>query len=126
MTNEHLQSRLEQLIAQLRNQPQNAKLLYTEHLSLWQALNLDQTQVELWLASLSINYQQQPNTSYQVTPDLGAHLVALLQQSDGRMPLAQALKKLPAGVTASEQQIRKLAQQHSQLAIKGPLLVLVS
>lgn len=126
MTNENVQSRLSQLIVQLRNHPQNAKVLFSEHSALWQSLQFSPVQVELWLASLPLTSQQQPNTEYKVVPDLTAHLLALLQQSGGRIPLSQVLKKLPAGVIASEQQIRKLAQQHSQLEVKGPLLVLVS
>lgn len=73
------------------------------------------------------NHLKGPTTStYQVIPDIAAHLVSLLHQAGGRMPLAQVLKKLPAGITTSEQQIRKLAQKHAQIEIKGPLLVLIN
>ena len=73
------------------------------------------------------NHLKGPTTAtYQVIPDIAAHLVSLLHQAGGRMPLAQVLKKLPAGITTSEQQIRKLAQKHAQIEIKGPLLVLIN
>jgi len=116
-----------QLISQLKVAPKSAALVFYEHNSLWQSLSFNQTQVALWLASLPLNNQQkEPSAAYQVTPDIAAHLVSLLQQAGGRMPLGQVLKKLPAGITTSEQQIRKLAQQHPQLDIKGPLLILVN
>ena len=126
MTHDSQQQHLEQLIAQLKAMPKHASLVFGEHNAMWQSLGFSQTQVALWLASLPQNNQQkEPSlTQYQVSPDISAHLVSLLQQAGGRMPLGQVLKKLPAGITTSEQQIRKLAQQHAQLDIKGPFLVL--
>ncbi|MBD1583427.1 hypothetical protein [Pseudoalteromonas sp. S16_S37] len=116
-----------QLIKQLGSTPKNAATVFSENRTLWQSLGFSQTQVALWLASLPQKNQQNKSSSdYQVTPDIAAHLVSLLQQAGGRMPLAQVLKKLPPGITTSEQQIRKLAQQHAQLDIKGPLLILVN
>lgn len=118
---------LEQLIAQLNVKPKDAALVFNEHRSLWLSLNFSQEQVALWLASLPLNKQQKESSApYHVTPDIAEHLVSLLQKAGGRMPLSQVLKKLPAGITTSEPQIRKLAQQHTQLAIKGPLVVLVN
>ncbi|WP_417559966.1 hypothetical protein [Marinomonas sp.] len=116
-----------QLIKQLSSTPKSAESVFSEHRALWQSLGFSQTQVTLWLASLPLNNQQkEPSAAYQVTPDIAAHLVTLLQQAGGRMPLALVLKKLPAGITTSEQQIRKLVQQHPQLDIKGPLLILLN
>ena len=116
---------LKQLIEQLRSTPKTAAVLFTEHRELWQQLNFTQAQVSLWRASLPLNVHcHETSPVYQSTPDLGQHLIDLLTHSGGRMPLAQVMKKLPAGITTTEQQIRKLAQQHAQLEIKGPLLVL--
>lgn len=127
MTHESEQQRLEQLIVQLKAMSKHVSLVFSEHNALWQSLGFSQTQVALWLASFSQNNQQkEPSAAYQATPDIAAHLVSLLQQAGGRMPFGQVLKKLPAGITTSEQQIRKLAQQHAQLDIKGPLLILVN
>ena len=118
---------LTQLISQQSITPKSAESVFSEHYVLWQPLAFSQTQVALWLASLPLNNQQKESSAaYQVTPDIAAHLVSLLQQAGGRMPLALVLKKLPAGITTSEQQIRKLTQQHAQLDIKGPLLILVN
>jgi hypothetical protein len=115
-----------QLINQLKTTPQSATDLFTQHNDLWRALNFNQAQVTLWLTSLPLyNRQNEESPQNEVAPDITDHLVALLQQANGRMPLAQVLKKLPAGVTSTEQQIRKLALQHAQLETKGPLLVLV-
>lgn len=123
MIQETYQLSLEHLITQLKATPKNAAIVFSEHNTLWQSLGFSQTQVALWLSSLSLKNEQ--SSKDQVIPDIAGHLLSLLQQAGGRMPLAQVLKKLPAGITTSEQYIRKLAQQHAQLDIKGPLIVLV-
>ncbi|MBK0096203.1 hypothetical protein IBT49_09455 [Erwinia sp. S63] len=128
MTHENQRQSLEQLITQQTAAPRSAAVVFNEHQTLWQTLGFSQSQVSLWLASLpqSNHLKEFTTATYPVTPDVAAHLVSLLQQAGGRMPLAQVLKKLPAGVTTSEQQIRKLALKHAQLEIKGPLLVLIN
>ena len=128
MTDEYRQQNLEQLTIQQTTIKQSATIVFTEHKTLWQKLGFNQVQVSLWLASLPINnhLKEPAMPSYQDTADIAAHLVTLLQLAGGRMPLALALKKLPAGITSSEQQIRRLAQKHAQIEIKGPLLVLIN
>ena len=127
MINESQQQSLEQLISQLKITPKQASIIFSEYNTLWKCLGFSQIQAALWLASLPLeNQQKDPSAAYQVTPNIAEHLVSLLQHAGGRMPLAQVLKKLPAGITTSEQQIRKLAQQHPQLDIKGPLLILLN
>lgn len=128
MTHEYQRQSLEQLIIQQTAAPRSAAVVFNENQTLWQTLGFSQSQVSLWLASLPQNNHLKEFTAatYQVTPDVAAHLVSLLQQAGGRMPLAQVLKKLPAGITTSEQQIRKLALKHPQLETKGPLLVLIN
>ena len=128
MTHEYQRQSLEQLITQQTATPRSAAVVFNENQTLWQTLGFSQSQVSLWLASLpqSNHLKESTTATYQVTPDVAAHLISLLQQAGGRMPLAQVLKKLPAGITTSEQQIRKLAQKHAQIEIKGPLLVLIN
>lgn len=128
MTHEYQRQSLEQLITQQTAAPRSAAVVFNENQTLWQTLGFSQSQVSLWLASLpqSNHLEEFTTATYQVTPDVAAHLVSLLQQAGGRMPLAQVLKKLPAGITTSEQQIRKLALKHAQLETKGPLLVLIN
>lgn len=128
MTHEYQRQSLEQLITQQTAAPRSAAVVFNENQTLWQTLGFSQSQVSLWLASLpqSNHLKEFTTATYQVTPDVAAHLVSLLQQAGGRMPLAQVLKKLPAGITTSEQQIRKLALKHAQLETKGPLLVLIN
>lgn len=128
MTHEYQRQSLEQLITQQTATPRSAAVVFNENQTLWQTLGFSQSQVSLWLASLpQSNHLKGPTTAtYLVIPDIAAHLVSLLHQAGGRMPLAQVLKKLPAGITTSEQQIRKLAQKHAQIEIKGPLLVLIN
>lgn len=128
MTHEYQRQSLEQLITQQTAVPRSAAVVFNENQTLWQTLGFSQSQVSLWRASLpqSNHLKGSTTATYQVTPDVAAHLVSLLQQAGGRMPLAQVLKKLPAGITTSEQQIRKLALKHAQIEIKGPLLVLIN
>ena len=128
MTHEYQRQSLEQLITQQTAAPRSDAVVFNENQTLWQTLGFSQSQVSLWLASLpqSNHLKEFTTATYQVTPDVAAHLVSLLQQAGGRMPLAQVLKKLPAGITTSEQQIRKLALKHAQLETKGPLLVLIN
>ena len=128
MTHEYQRQSLEQLITQQTATPRSAAVVFNENQTLWQTLGFSQSQVSLWLASLpqSNHLKESTTATYQVTPDVAAHLISLLQQAGGRMPLAQVLKKLPAGITTSEQQIRKLALKHAQLETKGPLLVLIN
>ncbi|HBT4825581.1 TPA: hypothetical protein MYK64_001168 [Klebsiella quasipneumoniae subsp. similipneumoniae] len=128
MTHEYQRQSLEQLITQQTAAPRSAAVVFNENQTLWQTLGFSKSQVSLWLASLpqSNHLKESTTATYQVTPDVAAHLVSLLQQAGGRMPLAQVLKKLPADITTSEQQIRKLALKHAQLEIKGPLLVLIN
>ena len=128
MTHEYQRQSLEQLITQQSEAHSRAAAVFNENQTLWQTLGFSQSQVSLWLASLpqSNHLKESTTATYQVTPDVAAHLISLLQQAGGRMPLAQVLKKLPAGITTSEQQIRKLALKHAQLETKGPLLVLIN
>ena len=128
MTHEYQRQSLEQLITQQTKAPGSAAVVFNENQTLWQTLGFSQSQVSLWLASLpkSNHLKESTTATYQVTPDVAVHLVSLLQQAGGRMPLTQVLKKLPAGITTTEQQIRKLALKHAQLEIKGPLLVLTN
>ncbi|ENN2392233.1 hypothetical protein AB9M41_002395 [Vibrio alginolyticus] len=117
--------KLNQLLVQLRAEPKTAEVIFDEHQELWRTLNFSQAQVGLWLASLRVDNEiNYPGADYNVKPDISSYLIELLQKAGGRMPLAQVLKKLPAGVVTSEQQIRKLVQQHNQLKVKGPFLVL--
>lgn len=127
MDQEIQKAQLSQLLVQLRAEPKTAEVIFDEYQELWRTLNFSQAQVGLWLASLRVEVDNEinyPGAGYNVTPDISSHLIELLQKAGGRMPLVQVLKKLPAGVVTSEQQIRKLVQQHSQLQVKGPFLVL--
>ena len=115
---------LTQVIQQLKQNPISADILWAEYQSLWQSLGFSRTQVALWKASLALDHQNEHKAAYNVTQDLAEHLVSLLRQNQRPLPIAQVMRRLPAGVTMTEQQIRKLAQQHPKLQIKGPLLLL--
>lgn len=113
------------MIDQLKTSKKPADDLFSEQQELWHALGFNQAQVALWLASLPArNLLNEPKSAYQTTSNITEHLTALLRKSGGRMLLTQVLKKLPAGTTTTEQQLRKLAEQNQQMSIKGPFLVL--
>ena len=127
MDQKSLENRLLRLIADLQRQPQTLEQLWVEHAQLWQTLHFNQYQVALWLAALPVSHPQaETPANYQAPVIITEHIVALLRQAGGRMLLASVLKKLPVGVTVTEQHIRRLAQQDSVLAVKGPFLVLNS
>lgn len=125
MHQETQNSLLSQLVDQLKTSEKSADDLFSEQQELWHALGFNQAQVALWLASLPArNILNEPKSAYQTTSNITEYLTALLRNSGGRMPLSQVLKKLPAGTTITEQQLRKLAEQNHQMSVKGPFLVL--
>ena len=125
MNQETQNSLLNQLIDQLKTSKKSADDLFSEQQELWHALGFNQAQVALWLAALPArNILNEPKSAYQTTSNITEHLTALLRKSGGRMLLTQVLKKLPAGTTITEQQLRKLAEQNHQINVKGPFLVL--
>ena len=125
MHQETQNSLLNQLIDQLKTSKKSADDLFSEQQELWYSLGFNQTQVALWLASLPArNILNEPKSAYQTTSNITEHIATLLRKSGGRMLLTQILKKLPAGMTITEQQLRKLAEQNYQMSVKGPFLVL--
>ncbi|WP_201607076.1 hypothetical protein [Psychrobacter immobilis] len=125
MHQETQNSLLNQLIDQLKTSKKSADDLFSEQQELWHFLGFNQAQVTLWLASLPArNILNESKSAYQTTSNITEHLTALLRKSGGRMLLTQVLKKLPAGTTTTEQQLRKLAEQNHQMNVKGPFLVL--
>ena len=125
MYQETQNSLLNQLIDQLKTSEKSADDLFSEQQELWHALGFNQAQVALWLAALPArNVLKEPKSAYQTTSNIAEYVTALLRKSGGRMPLTQVLKKLPAGTTITEQQLRKLAEQNHQMSIKGPFIVL--
>ena len=125
MHQETQNSLLNQLIDQLKTSEKSADDLFSEQQELWHSLGFNQAQVALWLASLPVRHVlNEPKSAYQTTSSITEHLATLLRNSGGRMPLTQVLKKLPAGTTITEQQLRKLAEQNHQMSVKGPFIVL--
>tara|TARA_R110002072_G_scaffold302794_1_gene488780 strand:+ start:13587 stop:13958 length:372 start_codon:yes stop_codon:yes gene_type:complete len=116
---------INQIASRVKAQHTSVDSLWQNEQTAWQQLGWSKAQVSLWLASLpKKNQQAEPKAAYHVTPDLAHHLITLLTQAGKPLPIALLLKKLPAGVTATEQQLRKLAQQNERLALKGPLITL--
>ena len=113
---------LQTLANRLRDEPKSADQLWQDNQEIWQQLGWSKTQVALWQASLPQMHCDEVAASYQVKPDITAHIEKLLTQAGRPQPIALLLKKLPSGVTATEQQLRKLAQQSDRLEVKGPLL----
>lgn len=119
---------IEKVISDIKRDPQVSKTAWGDYPLLWKSLGFSKCQVDLWLNAINQNQCKDNVTApySDASTCITDHLLMLLRQSGGRMPLALVLKKLPTGITTSEQQIRKLAQQHAQLDIKGPLLILVN
>lgn len=125
MNQETQNSLINQLIDQLKTSEKSADDLFSEQHELWHSLGFNQTQVALWLASLPArNILNELKSAYQTTSTITEHLTALLRKSGGRILLTQVLKKLPTGMTITEQQLRKLAEQNHQMSVRGPFLVL--
>ena len=125
MYQETQNSLLNQLIDQLKTSEKSADDLFSDQQELWYSLGFNQAQVALWLASLPARHVlNEPKSVYQTTSNITEHIATLLRKSGGRMLLTQILKKLPAGMTITEQQLRKLAEQNYQMSVKGPFLVL--
>jgi len=116
---------LSPVLVSLKQSDTTSDQLWLDYASVWQQLGWQQVQVQLWLACLpemaTANVTRAVGDSSEPL-DLTQHLVTLLEQAGKPLPISVLLKKLPAGVTATEQQLRKLAQQDARLEIKGPLL----
>ena len=116
---------LSPVLVSLKQSDTTSDQLWLDYASVWQQLGWQQVQVQLWLACLPENAKTNDHHNdgdHAESLDLASHLVTLLEQAGKPLPLSVLLKKLPAGVTATEQQLRKLAQQDARLEIKGPLL----
>ncbi|PKH64199.1 hypothetical protein CXF61_12625 [Psychrobacter sp. 4Dc] len=125
MNQETQNSLLNQLVNQFKTSKKSADDLFSEQQELWHSLGFNHAQVALWSASLPARHVlNEPKSAYQTTSNIAEYLTALLRKSGGRMNLSQVLKKLPAGTTITEQQLRKLAEQNHQMSVKGPFLVL--
>lgn len=113
---------LQTLANHLRYESKPADLLWRDNQEIWQQLGWSKTQVALWQASLPQIHCDEAAANYLDKPNITAHIEKLLTQAGRPQPIALLLKKLPPGVTATEQQLRKLAQQSDRLEVKGPLL----
>ena len=118
---------LSTVLASIKKRRYTPEQLWEDYQPLWKELGWQLPQLTLWLKCLPnamVNGKiSETASSYNTQqPDLTTHLATLLEQAGKPLPIALLLKKLPAGVTVSEQQLRKLAQQDSRLEIKGPLI----
>jgi len=116
---------LNSVLTSLKQGKTSSEQLWLDYASVWQQLGWQPAQMQLWLACLPENAKTNDHHNdgdHAESLDLASHLVTLLEQAGKPLPLSVLLKKLPTGVTATEQQLRKLAQQDARLKIKGPLI----
>jgi hypothetical protein len=108
--------------------------LWADHCTQWYHLGWSRAQLSLWLACTpSLQRCELPSGEVawtfnveqgKTTPSLADEMVALLQNAGRPMPLAQLIRKLPAGLVVTEPMLRSAAQQDARLELKGPLLKL--
>jgi hypothetical protein len=126
------------LLAALRRSmktgPVTLDQLWADHAEQWHHLGWSRSQLSLWLActpALQRCELQSGEAAWklndgpsQATPSLADELVALLQKASRPMPLAQLIRKLPAGMVVTEPMLRSAVMQDARLELKGPLLKL--
>lgn len=117
---------LTDIIHYQRQDPKNVDLLWEEYQSTWQALGWHKPQVALWWACLPDLPPRDAYAAYNPHSSIGDHLVRLLTQADKAMPIHTLLKKLPPGVAATAQQLKKIALQDNRLEVKGDTLIKLS
>ena len=127
-------STLEQLRRILSRSPQTLEQIWHDQHRLWQELGWQQAQVRLWLSCLpdmSITGQNSDNPTYrlgssdnnaQPQDDLGATLLAIIEQTGGRILIGQLKGKLPHAMVATDQMIQTAIRNHPELTMTGPFV----
>ena len=127
-------STLEQLRRILTRSPQTLEQIWHDKHRLWQELGWQQAQVRLWLSCLpdmSITGQNSDNPTYrlgssdnnaQPQDDLGATLLAIIEQTGGRILISQLKGKLPHAMVATDQMIQTAIRNHPELTMTGPFV----
>lgn len=124
-------SKLESVRHNLSNKEQSLEQIQINDPQLWQELGWSEEQLRLWLScqpDIHIADQQSGNPRYRIQgateakTDLGTELLNIIEQSGGRLLLAQVKSKLPHGLIATEQMIRTAVSKHPELTLTGPFV----
>lgn len=118
----------------MKTGPVTLDQLWADHGTQWHQLGWSRAQLSLWLACTpSLQRCELPSSEVawslkagqgQAAPSLADEMVALLQKAGRPMPLAQLIRKLPAGLVVTEPMLRSAAHHDARLELKGPLLKL--
>ena len=119
---------------QLAQGPCTEEQLRTDHAHRWQALGWGAEQIRLWLRcqpSVGVDETDSSHLVFRpvagarpVTPSLADQIVDLLGAAATPMPIAQLMKRLPAGANVTEPMLRSAVTADSRLQITGPLVKL--
>jgi hypothetical protein len=119
---------------QLAQGPCSEDHLRSDHAHRWQALGWGAEQIRLWLRcqpGMSVDGTDPSNLVFRpsadahpTTPTLADQIVDLLDAAARPMPVAQIMRRLPAGGNVTEPMLRAAAAADRRLQITGPLVKL--
>lgn len=119
---------------QLTQGPCSEEQLRTNHAHRWQALGWGPEQMRLWMRCQPGVTVDESDPSHLVfrpaadarpaTPSLADQIVDLLGAAAKPMPIAQLMKRLPAGANVTEPMLRAAVNADPRLQTTGPLVKL--
>lgn len=119
---------------QLTQGPCSEEQLRTDHAHRWQALGWGTEQIRLWLRcqpGVSVDETDPSHLVFRpsadahpTTPSLADQIVDLLGAAARPMPIAQLMKRLPAGANVTEPMLRAVVNADPRLQTTGPLVKL--
>lgn len=119
---------------QLTQGPCSEEQLRTDHAHRWQALGWGTEQIRLWLRcqpGVSVDETDPACLVFRAsadarptTPSLADQIVDLLGTSAKPIPIAQIMKRLPAGANVTEPMLLAAVKADPRLQVTGPLVKL--
>ena len=119
---------------QLARGPCSEEQLRADHAHRWQALGWGAEQIRLWLRcqpGVSIDETDPSHLVFRpaadarpAAPSLADQIVDLLGAAAKPMPIAQLMKRLPAGANVTEPMLRAAVNADPRLQVTGPLVKL--
>jgi hypothetical protein len=119
---------------QLAQGPYSEEQLRSDHAHRWQALGWGPEQIRLWLRcqpGVSVDETDPSQLVFRpsadarpTTPSLADQIVDLLGAAAKPVPIAQLMKRLPAGANVTEPMLRAAVSADPRLQLTGPLVKL--
>jgi len=119
---------------QLAQGPCSEEQLRSDHAHRWQALGWGPEQTRLWLRcqpGVSVDETDPSQLVFRpaadarpASPSLADHIVDLLGPAAKPVPIAQLMKRLPAGTNVTEPMLRAAVSADPRLQLTGPLVKL--